>query len=49
MEKKSKHVTSAQQIGFGPTFFHKRLNFIKGIVKHNEYDLTSMMNVINKI
>jgi hypothetical protein len=30
-------------------FFHKRLNFIKGIVKHNEYDLTSMMNVINKI
>lgn len=30
-------------------FFHKRLNLIKGIVKHNEYDLTRMMNVINKI
>jgi hypothetical protein len=27
-------------------FFHERLNFI---VKHNEYDLTNMMNVINKI
>ncbi len=30
-------------------FFQKKMNFIKGIVKHNEYDLTSMMNVINKI
>jgi hypothetical protein len=29
MEKKSKHVTLAQQIGFGPTFFSQKIELHK--------------------
>ncbi len=49
-EEKSKHANLAQQNGLGPTFFHRMLKLlVKGIVKHNEYDLTAKKSVINRI